>query len=73
MPLRFFENGRHRSGVITRSASQAYIELLVMQSSVPPTKATSTTPARIICIPMPIACVAEEQADATAKAGPCAP
>ena len=70
MPLRPLEKGRQKSGVMTRNASQANIALLVMWSSVPPTKATSTMPARIICMPMPIACVAEEQADATAKLGP---
>ena len=73
MPLRPFENGRQKSGVITRSASQASIALLVMWSSVPPTTATSTTPARTICMPMPIACVDEEQAETTAKLGPCRP
>ena len=44
-----------------------------MQSSVPPTTAMSTAPERMSCMPMPIACVADEHAEATAKLGPCMP
>ncbi len=57
----------------TRKDSQASAELLVMQSSVPPTMARSMRPARIKCAPIPIAWVAEAQALATAKQGPVAP
>ena len=70
MPLRSLENGRQKFGVITRSASQANMALLVMWSSVPPTSAMSIMPARIIWWPRPIACVADEQALPTAKDGP---
>src|SRR3954449_5691100 len=70
MPLRFLEKGRHLSGVRTRKASHDNIVPLVIEASDPPTIARSTMPARIICIAIPMAWVAAEQALAAAKVGP---
>ncbi len=70
MPLRPTENGRQKSGVRTRSTSQARIEPLMTAASAPPTIARSTAPERTICRPTPIAWLAEEQALAMVKVGP---
>ncbi len=54
-------------------ASQARIAPLVTQASAPPAMARSARPARSISNASPTACVAEEQAEASAKVGPFAP
>jgi hypothetical protein len=73
MPARSRENGRQASGAITRIASHPRSVPNVMQASVPPVTAHVTCPARIMWNACPIACVAEAQALATAKAGPRSP
>ena len=73
MPCAAAENGRQTSGAITRIASQPRMVPKVMQASVPPVTAQSTMPGRTIWKAAPIACVAEAQALATAKAGPRSP
>ena len=58
---------------MTRNASQPRTVPNVMQASVPPVTAQSTAPERTIWKAIPIACVAEAQALAIAKAGPRRP
>ncbi len=72
-PERSRENGRHASGLSTRSASHPFMKPGAMEASQPPVMATSTTPARIMCAAWPIAWLADAQAEATQKHGPWMP
>ena len=72
-PRRPLLNGLQVSSAITRMASQAFTVPTVMQASVPPASATSTTPLCSSSRAWPSAWFADAQALATAKTGPRRP
>ena len=73
IPFRSFEKGRQVSGDMMRMASQPFIAPKVMLASAPPVTAQVTLPLRTIWNAWPMACVADAQADETAKVGPLIP
>jgi hypothetical protein len=73
IPFRSFEKGRQVSDDMMRMASQPFIAPKVMLASAPPVTAQVTLPLRTIWNAWPMACVADAQADETAKVGPLMP